>query len=170
MFAVLIALLPLLAAAQVEYETHYTPVYTPTTSTVLVTVTVTHTLRETTTTDVWITDHTVSECVVTDYTTVWDPIPDDWDTRVSVIRITSTPVVIVTATTGYNPVKTFVSIFTEFATTTVTVNYVQTITHIDVTHNIKTIPVVTTQELVQKITTTYTKIVTTTVTSNGHYY
>ncbi|XP_071534070.1 uncharacterized protein [Panulirus ornatus] len=151
------------------YERHYAPIYkevSPVTRTL--TETVTHTLRETTTTDVWITDHTIKECVVTDYTTAWSYLPEEGDTRYSVITITSTPVVIVTATTNYNPVKTFVSIFTEFSTTTETIDLVQSLTHIDVVHQIHTVPVVTTQELVQQITSTTTYITTTTITSN--YY
>ncbi|XP_071533879.1 uncharacterized protein [Panulirus ornatus] len=152
------------------YEPHYEPTYKETTTiTETKTVTVTHTLRETTTTDVWITDHTDVHAVVTDYTTAWDFHPDEANTRTSIVKITSKPVVLVTATTGYNPVKTFVSVFTEFLTTTETIELLQSITHISVQHKINTIPVVTTQELVQQITTTTTYIITTTITPDWYY-
>ncbi|XP_053634421.1 uncharacterized protein [Cherax quadricarinatus] len=80
-------------------------------------------------------------------------------------------VVFVTATVGANPVSTMVSIFSQFVTVTDTIKYWQTITHVDVTHQIHTVPVVTTQDLLQQIITTITQIVTTTVTSTtARYY
>ncbi|XP_071533878.1 uncharacterized protein [Panulirus ornatus] len=153
-----------------KYDPHYSPVYVPpVTSYTTETVTVTHTLRETSTSDVWVTEHTLVEALVTQFTTNWKFLPEDPDTRVSVVKVTSTPIVIVTATTGYNPVKTFVSVFTEFETTTETVDFIQSITHISVIHQIHTVPVVSTQQLVQEVISTTTHIVTVTVTSQGYY-
>ncbi|XP_045611129.2 hepatitis A virus cellular receptor 1-like [Procambarus clarkii] len=154
------------------YGTHVPlPVVTPTTSTVTVQTTLTHTLRETTTSDVWVTEQTAITLTVTQTTTQWDFVPQYPQTVTSVIRVTSTPVVVETATVGVNPVSTMVSIYSQFVTTTDTVKYWQTITHVAVTHEIQTVPVVTTQELFQEIVTTVTQIVTTTVTSTtARYY
>ncbi|XP_069177299.1 chondroitin proteoglycan 1-like isoform X3 [Procambarus clarkii] len=133
--------------------------------------TLTHTLRETTTSDVWVTEQTAITLTVTQTTTQWDFVPQYPQTVTSVIRVTSTPVVVETATVGVNPVSTMVSIYSQFVTTTDTVKYWQTITHVAVTHEIQTVPVVTTQELLQEIVTTVTHIVTTTVTSTtARYY
>nr|XP_045611360.1 uncharacterized protein LOC123766334 [Procambarus clarkii] len=154
------------------YGTHAPlPVVTPTTSTVTVQTTLTHTLRETTTSDVWVTEQTAITLTVTQTTTHWDFVPQYPQTVTSVIRVTATPVVVETATVGVNPVSTMVSIYSQFVTTTDTVKYWQTITHVAVTHEIQTVPVVTTQEVYQEIVTTVTQIVTTTVTSTtARYY
>ncbi|XP_069936817.1 uncharacterized protein [Cherax quadricarinatus] len=154
------------------YEAH-PPIVVPTetTSTIIDQTTVTHTLRETTTSDVWVTDQTKVTLTVTQTTTHWDFVPQQPRTVTSVIRVTSTPVLLVTATVGANPVSTMISIFSQFVTVTDTVKYWQTITHVDVTHQIQTVPVVTTQDLLQEIVTTVTQIVTTTVTSTtARYY
>ncbi|XP_069161381.1 uncharacterized protein [Procambarus clarkii] len=143
----------------------------PTTTTVTTETTLTHTLRETTTSDVWVTEQTAITLTVTQRTTQWELIPQQPQTVTSVIRVTSTPVVLVTATVGVYPVSTMVSVYSRFVTTTDTVKYWQTITHVAVTHEIQTVPVVSTQELVQDIVTTITQIVTTTVTSTtARYY
>ncbi|XP_053634420.2 uncharacterized protein [Cherax quadricarinatus] len=154
------------------YEVHPAIVVpTQPTSTLTVQTTITHTLRETTTSDVWITDQTLLALTVTQTTTHWDFIPQEPRTVTSTIRVISTPVVFVTATVGANPVSTMVSIFSQFVTVTDTIKYWQTITHVDVTHQIHTVPVVTTQDLLQQIITTITQIVTTTVTSTtARYY
>ncbi|XP_069161134.1 uncharacterized protein [Procambarus clarkii] len=154
------------------YGTHAPlPVVTPTTSTVTTETTLTHTLRETTTSDVWVTEQTAITLTVTQTTTQWEFVPQQPQTVTSVIRVTSTPVVLVTATVGVYPVSTMVSVYSRFFTTTDTVKYWQTITHVAVTHEIQTVPVVSTQELVQDIVTTITQIVTTTVTSTtARYY
>ncbi|XP_069159431.1 uncharacterized protein [Procambarus clarkii] len=133
--------------------------------------TLTHTLRETTTSDVWVTEQTAITLTVTQTTTQWEFVPQQPQTVTSVIRVTSTPVVFVTATVGVYPVSTMVSAYSQFVTTTDTVKYWQTITHVAVSHEIQTVPVVTTQELVQEIVTTITQIVTTTITSTtARYY
>ncbi|XP_053635068.1 uncharacterized protein [Cherax quadricarinatus] len=148
------------------YDPHL-PIQLPTQSTSTVTekTTVTHTLRETTTSDVWVTDQTVVTLTVTQASTQWDFLPQQPQTVTSVMRITSTPVVVVTATAVTNSVRTVVSVFSQFVTVTDTVKYWQTITHVAVSHEIQTVPVVTTQELLQEIITTVTQILTTTVTS-----
>nr|XP_053656940.1 uncharacterized protein LOC128705849 [Cherax quadricarinatus] len=148
------------------YDTHLPiPLPTQSTSTVTEQTTVTHTLRETTTSDVWVTDQTVITLTVTQASTKWDFLPREPLTVTSVIRITSTPVLVVTATWVTNPVRTMVSVFSRFVTVTDTVKYWQTITHVALSHEIQTVPVITTQELLQEIITTVTQIVTTTVTS-----
>ena len=148
------------------YDPHFPlPLPVQRTSTVTEETTVTHTLRETTTSDVWVTDQTVVTFTVTQASTVWDFLPQEPRTVTSVMRITSTPVVVVTATAVTNPVRTMVSVFSQFVTVTDTVKYLQTITHVALSHEIQTVPVVSTQELLQEIITTVTQIVTTTVTS-----
>ncbi|XP_053635351.2 uncharacterized protein [Cherax quadricarinatus] len=148
------------------YDTHLPiPLPTQSTSTVTEQTTVTHTLRETTTSDVWVTDQTVVTLTVTRASTKWDFLPREPRIVTSVIRITSTPVIVVTATSVTNPVSTMVSVFSQFVTVTDTVKYLQTITHVALSHEIQTVPVVTTQELLQEIITTITQIITTTVTS-----
>ncbi|XP_045619864.1 uncharacterized protein [Procambarus clarkii] len=173
-FALLIlgCIAQILGQAYQPYGTHAPlPVFTPTTSTITTETTLTHTLRETTTSDVWVTEQTAITLTVTQTTTQWEFVPQQPQTVTSVIRVTSTPVVLVTATVGVYPVSTMVSVYSQFVTTTDTVKYWQTITHVAVAHEIQTVPVVTTQELFQEIVTTITQIVTTTVTSTtARYY
>nr|XP_053657099.1 uncharacterized protein LOC128706097 [Cherax quadricarinatus] len=60
------------------YEVHPAIVVpTQPTSTLTVQTTITHTLRETTTSDVWITDQTLLALTVTQTTTHWDFIPQE---------------------------------------------------------------------------------------------
>ncbi|XP_069161255.1 uncharacterized protein [Procambarus clarkii] len=173
-FALLIlgCIAQILGQAYQPYGTHAPlPVVTPTTSTVTTETTLTHTLRETTTSDVWVTEQTAITLTVTQTSTQWEFVPQQPQTVTSVIRVTSTPVVLVTATVGVYPVSTMISVYSQFVTTTDTVKYWQTITHVAVAHEIQTVPVVTTQELFQEIVTTITQIVTTTVTSTtARYY
>ncbi|XP_042209439.1 uncharacterized protein LOC121857451 [Homarus americanus] len=172
-------LLLLVAASQVNcqqdtspYEPHetYPPVtITPVTVTVFVTDTITHTLRETTTSDVWITDQTTVTQTLTATTTDWSFVSYRPSTRTSVIKITSTPVEVVTATSYVYPLRTMVSEYTSFFTTTSVVELWQSITHVSVIHQVHTVPVVSTQELVQEIVTTLTEFITVTVTSASRY-
>ncbi|XP_042209438.1 uncharacterized protein LOC121857450 [Homarus americanus] len=150
------------------YDTH-DPYFTVITKYVTETVTVTHTLRETSTSDVWITDQTTVVLPVTQYTTDWDFVSSEPYTRTSVVRVTSTPVIVTTVTSFTNPVRTVTSIFTSFFTSTTILEFWQSITHVSLAHQIFTKPVFSTQELVQEIVTTVTQIVTSTVTSSTGY-
>ncbi|XP_042209430.1 uncharacterized protein LOC121857444 [Homarus americanus] len=152
------------------YDDHrYVPV-TIITQTVYETVTKTHTLRETSTSDVWITDQTTVVLPVTQYTTDWDFVSSDPNTRTSVVRVTSTPVDIVTATVAVVPVRTHVSVYTSFHTTTTILEYWQSITHVSLEHLVVTVADYSTQELVQEIISTTTEFVTSTTTSTTFGY
>ncbi|KAG7154994.1 hypothetical protein Hamer_G015586 [Homarus americanus] len=151
------------------YDTHRPVTITPVTVTLIVTDTITHTLRETTTSDVWITDQTTVTETLTATTTDWSFVPSHPSTKTSVIKITTTPVSLVTATSIVYPQRTMVSEFTSFFTTTNVVELWQSITHVSVMHQVHTVPVVSTQELVQEIVSSLTEFVTVTITSATRY-
>ncbi|MPC46800.1 hypothetical protein E2C01_040526 [Portunus trituberculatus] len=114
---------------ELKYETH-PPYVQPAVQTLTstTTVTVTHTVRQIVTSgvsDEVITTYTpVVTSLVTEYT--FTGIGEGADT--AVVTSTSTPVVVVTSTRVTSPVRTFVSIFSTFATVTVTVDLVFSVT------------------------------------------
>ncbi|KAK4300740.1 hypothetical protein Pmani_027077 [Petrolisthes manimaculis] len=132
-------------------------------------VTDTHTLRASTTSDVWVTEVTSLVVTGTQYSTTWDFVPTQPRTYTSIVRITSTPVTFVTATVMINSRMTETSAFTTFFTNVETVDLVQSITHIAISHQVHTRPVISTQVLHQTIITTVTQLLTATVTSTTRY-
>ncbi|ROT79992.1 hypothetical protein C7M84_001263 [Penaeus vannamei] len=165
--------LGLVLGASAQYESHgripEPRVARPVTETVTRTDTVTHTFRVTTTSDIWVTESTFVELPVTVYTTERDFVPEVARTVTSVLRVTTTPVAIKTAEEFVNPSRTFVSVFTSFVTTTETVKFWQSIYHVSTDYQVTTLPVWTTQELVQHVITTTTHYVTNFVTSTQFY-
>ncbi|XP_068200361.1 chondroitin proteoglycan 1-like isoform X1 [Palaemon carinicauda] len=163
----------LLASCQIapNYETHRLTsalapaTVTPFTETRTETVLKTHPLRVRVTSDVWITETTNVNEVVTAFVTVYSYFPANPRTVTSVMRVTSTPVIIRTVEIMVTPTLTVTSVFTSFVTTTQTVRFWQSITHVSVAHSVLTVPVWSTQTLVQEETTTVTQALTTTVTS-----
>ncbi|XP_068200366.1 chondroitin proteoglycan 1-like [Palaemon carinicauda] len=154
-----------------EYETHRLTsalapaTVTPFTETRVETVFKTHPLRVRVTSDVWITETTNVNELVTSFVTVYSYFPANPRTVTSVMRVTSTPVIISTVEIMVTPTLTVTSVFTSFVTTTQTVRFWQSITHVSVAHSVLTVPVWSTQTLVQEETTTVTQQFTTTVTS-----
>ncbi|XP_068236110.1 uncharacterized protein [Palaemon carinicauda] len=128
----------------------------------------THPLRVRVTSDVWITETTNVNEVVTHSVTVYSYFPANPRTITSVMRVTSTPVIIRTVEIMVTPTLTMTSVFTSFVTTTQTVRFWQSITHVSVAHSVETVPVWSTQTLVQESTTTVTRVITTVVTSFTH--
>ncbi|XP_066940233.1 uncharacterized protein [Macrobrachium rosenbergii] len=162
-----------LASCQVPpvYETHRLTsalapaTITPFTETKIETVQKTHPLRVRVTSDVWVTETTNVNELVTAFVTIYSYIPASPRTVTSVIRVTSTPVVVRTVEVVVTPTLTVTSVHTSFVTTTQTVRYWQSITHVSVAHSVLTVPVWSTQTLVQEEATTVSRVVTTTVTS-----
>ncbi|XP_042872711.1 glucoamylase S1-like [Penaeus japonicus] len=164
----------LILGATAQYEAHGRipePVtQRPVTETVTRTETVTHTFRVTTTSDIWVTESTFVELPVTVYTTDRDYVPEAPRTVTSVLRVTTSPVNVKTAEEFVQPSRTFVSVYTSFVTTTEYVNFWQSIYHVSTDYQVTTLPVWTTQELLQHVVTTTTRYVTNVVTSTQGYY
>ncbi|XP_042872710.1 mucin-3B-like [Penaeus japonicus] len=166
--------LGLVLSVTAQYETHGripTPVtQRPVTETVTRTETVTHTFRVTTTSDIWVTESTFVELPVTVYTTDRDFVPEVPRTVTSVLRVTTTPINLKTAEEFIAPVRTFVSVYTSFVTVTETVQFWQSIFHVSTEYQVQTVPVWTTQELIQHVVTTTTLYATNVVTSTTQGY
>ncbi|XP_037794038.1 uncharacterized protein LOC119589509 [Penaeus monodon] len=173
MTALFVLALGLVLGASAQYESHARipepGVLLPVTETVTRTDTVTHTFRVTTTSDIWVTESTFVELPVTVYTTDRDYVPEVPRTVTSVLKVTTTPVFVKTAEEFVNPSRTFVSVYTSFVTTTETVKFWQSIYHVYTDYQVTTVPVWTTQELVQHVVTTTTHFVTNLVTSTKFY-
>ncbi|XP_064082742.1 uncharacterized protein LOC135198753 [Macrobrachium nipponense] len=137
----------------------------PATETKFETVYKTHPLRVRVTSDVWITETRDVNEVVTAFVTVYSYFPANPRTVTSLIRVISTPVVVKTVEVLVTPTRTLTSVHTSFVTTTQTVRFWQSITHVSVAHSVLTVPVWSTQTLVQESTTTVTRLITTEVTS-----
>nr|QYK30676.1 NDF protein [Neocaridina denticulata sinensis] len=156
------------------YQTHEIvapkPVVTPATVTVTESVWKTHPLRVIITSDVWVTETTNVQEIVTALSTVYQFVPVAPRTQTSIVRVTSTPVYISTIEILVTPTRTFTTVYTSFTTTTETVRFWQSITHVSTVHSVETVPVWTTQTLVQEDTTTITSVFTTIVTSTTRAY
>ncbi|XP_047482601.1 uncharacterized protein LOC125034723 [Penaeus chinensis] len=174
MSASFVLALGLVLGASAQYESHARipepRINRAVTETATRTNTVTHTFRVTTTSDIWVTESTFVELPVTVYTTERDYVPEVPRTVTSVLRVTTTPVFVKTAEDFVNPSRTFVSVYTSFVTTTETVKFWQSIYHVSTDYQITTLPVWTTQELVQHIVTTTTRYVTSVVTATQAIY
>ncbi|XP_018023405.1 uncharacterized protein LOC108679318 [Hyalella azteca] len=149
------------------YENHVFPRSGPVaiTETVIVQVTKTHTLRVPVTSDVWVTSVTQVIVPVTQYSTERRYVPGVAGTVTSVIRITKTPVSVVTRTEEIFPTKTMLSVFTRFNTVTRSVEFWQPIVHVATNYEVLTVPVLQTQTLLQRVFTTVTATRTIDVTS-----
>ncbi|XP_050693854.1 uncharacterized protein LOC126984274 isoform X3 [Eriocheir sinensis] len=153
------------------YDTHapYVPqIVVPVT--VTDTVTTTQTVRVPVTSDVWVSTVTQYTVTATQLTTHWGFNPTRPDTVTSVITITNTPVSIIRHTAGVNPVRSVTSIFTSFVTETERKDLFHSITHIDIHHEIETVPVSSVQTLYQRITSTTLYLTTVTLTSTTRGY
>ncbi|XP_045126251.1 uncharacterized protein PB18E9.04c-like [Portunus trituberculatus] len=159
---------------ELKYETH-PPYVQPAVQTLTstTTVTVTHTVRQIVTSgvsDEVITTYTpVVTSLVTEYT--FTGIGEGADT--AVVTSTSTPVVVVTSTRVTSPVRTFVSIFSTFATVTVTVDLVFSVTSEATRHTTQISPVYETrvlQHVVGTTTTLYSTFTTTLTTHERGYH
>ncbi|XP_063596281.1 uncharacterized protein LOC134773137 [Penaeus indicus] len=174
MIASFVLALGLVLGASAQYESHARipepRINRAVTETVTRTETVTHTFRVTTTSDIWVTESTFVELPVTIYTTERDFVPEVPRTVTSVLRVTTTPVFVKTAEEFVNPSRTFVSVYTSFVTTTETVKFWQSIYHVSTDYQITTLPVWTTQELIQHVITTTTRYVTNVVTATQAIY
>ncbi|XP_018023404.1 uncharacterized protein LOC108679317 [Hyalella azteca] len=150
-----------------QYEEHAIPRTGPVqlTNTVTNFVTKTHTLRVPSTSDVWVTSVTMVKIPVTQLATQRTFVRAAPDTVTSLVRITSTPVSVLTQTVDVFPTKTVVSIFTSFVTETQTVELWQPIEHVSTSYEVITRPVLETQSLLQRLFTTVTTTRTINVTS-----
>ena len=74
--------------------------------------------------------------VMTVFLTVYSYVPASPSTVVSVVRVTSTPVIVSTVEAIVNPTRTMTSVFTNFVTITNVVTYWQSITHVSVIHSV----------------------------------
>merc|ERR1739845_318953 len=150
------------------------PVYQPAvSSTVYETQYDTHACFHTVTSDIIVPVRTAVASVVVQYETVRDFEEEYGNTVVSVVTVTDTQVDVRTRETQQNIERTVVATVTDFVTRTATRNVYSTITHIDVRHNVRTVPVYNTVTVHQAIEDTTTAFVTVTVTSttqaSGYY-
>ena len=99
-------------------------------------VTKTHVLRVPSTSDVWVTDMTMVNVPVTQYTTRRSYVPEPANTVTSFVRVTKTPVDVVTRTVEVYPKKTVVSVFTEFVTETSAVELWHPIVHLTTSYEV----------------------------------
>ncbi|XP_050693454.1 uncharacterized protein LOC126984110 [Eriocheir sinensis] len=159
-----VAFFLLAACVPTHCQSYYESADTPST------ITVTETLRVTSTSDVWNTELVENSVFVTQLSTNRNYVPAQPATVTSIIRVTATPVSVVTKTEGINPVRTVVSYVTSFATVTETQEYHNTITHVDVFQHVVTVPVSSVQTLVQREISTTMVITTATVTSRTTGY
>merc|ERR1739845_132261 len=164
----------LVAAILAQVKGSYVPVYQPAvTSTVYETQYATHACYHTVTSDVIVPVRTAVTSVVVQYATLRDFEEEYGNTRVSVVTVTDTQVDVRTREIQQNLERTVVATVTDFVTRTATRNVYSTITHIDVRHNVRTVPVYNTVTVHQAIEDTTTAFVTVTVTSTtqapGYY-
>merc|ERR1711874_864830 len=147
--------------------------YAPVTSTVYETQYATHACYHTVTSDIIVPVRTAVASVVVQYETLRDFEEEYGNTVVSVVTVTDTQVDVRTREIQQNIERTVVATVTDFVTRTATRNVYSTITHIDVYHNIRTVPSYNTVTVRQAIEDTTTAFVTVTVTSTtqapGYY-
>merc|ERR1739845_190095 len=146
----------LVAAILAQVKGSYVPVYQPAV-----------------TSDVIVPVRTAVTSVVVQYATLRDFEEEYGNTRVSVVTVTDTQVDVRTREIQQNIERTVVATVTDFVTRPATRNVYSTIPHIDVRHNVQTVPVYKTVTVRQAIEDTTTAFVTVTVTSTtkapGYY-
>merc|ERR1712098_435639 len=157
-------------AAKATYGAAYQP---PVTSTVYETQYATHACFHTVTSDVIVPVRTAVTSVVVQYATLRDFEEEYGNTRVSIVTVTDTQVDVRTGEIQQNIERTVVATVTDFVTRTATRNVYSTITHIDVRHNVRTVPVyntVTVRQAIEDTTTAFVTVPVTSTTQGPGYY